>query len=53
MASNDDEAVQSDEVFSQASQPLDSPLSLNRTEIPTDFGDTTEDSEGRLRSIVS
>ncbi|XP_055958591.1 protein Aster-B [Patella vulgata] len=50
MASNDEDAIQSDEVFShpQTSPSLDSPLSLGRSEIPTDFSDTTEDSEGEV-----
>ncbi|ESO93750.1 hypothetical protein LOTGIDRAFT_104744, partial [Lottia gigantea] len=49
MASNDEDPIPSDEVFSQPGLSLESPLPLNvTTEIPTDFGDTTEDSEGEV-----
>ncbi|XP_071095705.1 protein Aster-B-like [Haliotis cracherodii] len=49
LISNDDtDVLVSDEVFCQLPVSLDSPLGIRGTEVPTDFGDTTEDSEGEV-----
>lgn len=50
VASNEDtDALVSDEVFNQTTSTLPSPpISLSAANGPTDFGDTSEDSDSKL-----